>query len=391
MKNNEHKFLGFVIAGVLLTAIFVPHFFKSVLIFSLILAAICAFFYFTAGKPEREERESNQKTLTSIKKEQERKTKIEIQNKAESLGLFNSQTKIISAQPLVDIIFEKHKLALRNDYKKLLSPDNYGRVTNTQEEEWKWHLIEVAETCKLNEKGDEYRQCLKQLILSKSSISYLKNPLKETDLEKLYLDKFQHIESRYKIPSFEGFKKEYLNNRKQSIKYAEFNEDSLDIKRYKCLSQSNKVAKNYISLHDLVKYRDLVFEAFKNRFDIVVPETFNKNMNGIDYEYFCAAVLKNTSWSTFVLPPSGDHGADIIAQKENMTVSIQCKKYSKPLGNTPVQEITAAKVHYNTDFAAVVTNSTYTKGAQILANSNNVLLLHHDDLQNMEKLLKNHS
>lgn len=109
---------------------------------------------------------------------------------------------------------------------------------------------------------------------------------------------------------------------------------------------------------------------------------------GIDFENQCATVLERTGWKVSTTKASGDQGADIIARKEHLTIVLQCKLYSKPVGNSAVQEAHAAKFHYGTKFAGVVTNSSYTKSAIALAASTEVALLHFEDLPNLHGIVK---
>jgi restriction system protein len=78
---------------------------------------------------------------------------------------------------------------------------------------------------------------------------------------------------------------------------------------------------------------------------------------------------------------------DIVADKRRMRIVIQCKKYSKPVGNRAVQEIVAAIAHEGAQRGVVVTTSAYTTAAEKLAASNQVLLLHHADLRRIDRLL----
>ena len=106
-------------------------------------------------------------------------------------------------------------------------------------------------------------------------------------------------------------------------------------------------------------------------------------MNGLDFEHYCAEQLKKTGRykKVEVTQASGDFGADIVAiDKKGDTWVFQCKRYSSRLDNTPVQEIVAAKAHYNAKYAAVITNSSFTKPAKQLAAENAVKLVEGDDL-----------
>lgn len=116
---------------------------------------------------------------------------------------------------------------------------------------------------------------------------------------------------------------------------------------------------------------------------------FDDNMTPNEYEYFCADILVGQGFDARVTKQSGDQGADIIVYNENNPfIVIQCKLYSSPIGNKAVQEISSAKYHYGARIAIVVSNHSYTKSAIELANTNDVLLIHHDDLRDFMQLLE---
>ncbi len=99
------------------------------------------------------------------------------------------------------------------------------------------------------------------------------------------------------------------------------------------------------------------------------------NMSGTEFEYWCAAMLKK-NWSfisTEVTSASNDYGADIIGiDNRGRKWVIQCKRYGGSVSNSAVQEVVAAKAHYNAEKAAVMTNSRLTKNARKLADENGV-------------------
>jgi restriction system protein len=112
-----------------------------------------------------------------------------------------------------------------------------------------------------------------------------------------------------------------------------------------------------------------------------------ERMDPYDFEKMCASILYDQGWQTKLHGGSGDQGIDVEARKGGKLVVIQCKKYSSPLGNKAVQEALAGKVHIKADFAAVVTNATYTKGARELGATTGVHLLHYVDLYRLDKIL----
>lgn len=105
-------------------------------------------------------------------------------------------------------------------------------------------------------------------------------------------------------------------------------------------------------------------------------------MKGRDFEKFCAILLKSIGYTKVqVTPSSGDFGADIVAvDKKNQRWVFQCKRYASKLGNAPIQEIVAAKSHYQATHAGVITNSVFTTKARQLGIENNVRLIERGEL-----------
>lgn len=94
--------------------------------------------------------------------------------------------------------------------------------------------------------------------------------------------------------------------------------------------------------------------------------------NGIDFEHWCAAQLEKQGWRTKVSSASGDQGVDVEAWKGNFFVVVQCKRYSKPIGNSAVQEVFAGRQHRFADAAAIIGTGAFTRSAKELAKATNV-------------------
>ena len=110
-------------------------------------------------------------------------------------------------------------------------------------------------------------------------------------------------------------------------------------------------------------------------------------MEGHDFEYYCADLLKNNGfYNVSVTQGSGDQGIDVLAEKGGVKYGIQCKCYAKDIGNKAVQEAFAGKTFYHCHVAAVLTNRFFTKSAQELAAVNQVLLW---DRNQLEKFVQN--
>lgn len=111
--------------------------------------------------------------------------------------------------------------------------------------------------------------------------------------------------------------------------------------------------------------------------------------DGIEFEHWVAKGLSTLGWKVKVTPPGGDQGIDVLAQKSGVRVGLQCKLYSKAVGNSAVQEASAGRNYYAAHKVAVVTTVGYTTAAKELADANNVILLLADQLQQADQYLLN--
>lgn len=98
-----------------------------------------------------------------------------------------------------------------------------------------------------------------------------------------------------------------------------------------------------------------------------------KANRGIEFEKLCATLLEREGFDVRETPASGDFGADIIAEQDELTYAIQCKDLNKPVGVKAVQEAIGARRHYTVDFACVCADSGFTDAALELAASNKVI------------------
>jgi restriction system protein len=64
--------------------------------------------------------------------------------------------------------------------------------------------------------------------------------------------------------------------------------------------------------------------------------TFSDNMSPAEFEGFCAEELRHAGWNARVTLQSRDQGVDVVADKNNVGVVLQCKLYTGPVGNKAV-------------------------------------------------------
>ena len=113
-------------------------------------------------------------------------------------------------------------------------------------------------------------------------------------------------------------------------------------------------------------------------------------MNGHEFEQFCATILKENGFNHVeVTKVSGDHGIDILADKDEISYAIQCKCYSSNVGNDAVQQALAGKKFYKRDIAVVLTNQYFTPQAKEEASVFGVKLWDRTKLNEFVQNIKN--
>lgn len=108
------------------------------------------------------------------------------------------------------------------------------------------------------------------------------------------------------------------------------------------------------------------------------------SMTGLEFESFVGELLRDLGYvGVQVTKSSGDQGVDVIASKDGKKYAIQCKNYSSPLNNKPIQEVTTGKAIYGCDVGVVLTNSTFNKNAVEASKATGTLLWDRNTLWEM--------
>ena len=127
-------------------------------------------------------------------------------------------------------------------------------------------------------------------------------------------------------------------------------------------------------------------ESTSKELDYMMDNLIPSRKRGQHFETQCAELLKKNGFiNVIVTKKSGDHGADVLAEKYGISYAVQCKYYSGTVGNSAVQEAFSAKAFYEKDIAVVMTNSYFTRQAQEEAAKNHVKLWDKDTLRSLLK------
>ncbi len=128
--------------------------------------------------------------------------------------------------------------------------------------------------------------------------------------------------------------------------------------------------------------------ASQNDADSSVSSKVNYDdlVDGHSFEAFCADLLQKNGFENVVVTSgSGDQGIDILCRKEEVKYGIQCKCYSKDIGNKAVQEAYSGAQFYNCHVPVVLTNRDFTPAAREAAERTNVILWNR---QKLDQLIK---
>lgn len=102
---------------------------------------------------------------------------------------------------------------------------------------------------------------------------------------------------------------------------------------------------------------------------------FMDEMEGHDFEYFCAELLEKQGFiEVEVTRASGDFGVDILAEKDGVTYAVQCKRHTAPVGVEAVLCTYGGLAYYERMVGVIMTNQYFTAPAVEAAKKLRILL-----------------
>ena len=85
---------------------------------------------------------------------------------------------------------------------------------------------------------------------------------------------------------------------------------------------------------------------------------------------------------------TGDWGVDIIVGKRPKRLAIQCKRQSRPVGTSAIQEVVAGAPMQDCTKTMVVTNNEFTPAARKLAERHDCILVTGADIPRLKGLIR---
>ncbi|MGV0604240.1 restriction endonuclease [Mycolicibacterium sp. XJ1904] len=111
-------------------------------------------------------------------------------------------------------------------------------------------------------------------------------------------------------------------------------------------------------------------------------------MSGAEFEDHVARVARSCGAPVMMTAVTGDWGVDIIVGKRPDRLAIQCKRQSRPVGASAVQEVVAGAPMQDCTKTMVVTNHEFTTAARKLAELHGCELVGGADLPRLQSTIR---
>src|SRR5690348_12024608 len=85
------------------------------------------------------------------------------------------------------------------------------------------------------------------------------------------------------------------------------------------------------------------------------------SMDGRAFELFLATLFRRLGYRVEVTRARGDHGADLVVERDGRKLAVQAKRWQKDIGVKAIQEAVGSIAMYRCDGAMVVTNREFTR------------------------------
>jgi restriction system protein len=111
-------------------------------------------------------------------------------------------------------------------------------------------------------------------------------------------------------------------------------------------------------------------------------------MSGMEFEDHIARIARSTGLPVIMTSVTGDWGVDLIVGKRPNRLAIQCKRQSRPVGASAVQEVVAGAPMQDCSKTMVVTNNEFTLAAGKLAELHGCELVGRSELPRLRSTIR---
>jgi restriction system protein len=118
------------------------------------------------------------------------------------------------------------------------------------------------------------------------------------------------------------------------------------------------------------------------------PDDEAEEMSGTEFEDYVARIARSCGLPVIMTSITGDWGVDIIVGKRPSRLAIQCKRQSRPVGTSAIQEVVAGAPMQDCTKTMVVTNHEFTPAARKLAKLHGCELVGRSELPRLRSTLR---
>lgn len=118
------------------------------------------------------------------------------------------------------------------------------------------------------------------------------------------------------------------------------------------------------------------------------PDDVAAEMSGTEFEDYVARIARSSGMPVIMTSVTGDWGVDIIVGKRPNRLAIQCKRQSRPVGTSAVQEVVAGAPMQDCATTMVVTNHEFTPAARKLAELHGCELVGRSELPRLRSTIR---
>jgi restriction system protein len=111
-------------------------------------------------------------------------------------------------------------------------------------------------------------------------------------------------------------------------------------------------------------------------------------MSGTEFEDHVARIARTAGRPVIMTSITGDWGVDIIVGRRPNRLAIQCKRQSRPVGTSAVQEVVAGAPMQDCTRTMVVTNHEFTPAARKLAELHGCELVGRAELPQLRSTIR---
>jgi restriction system protein len=111
-------------------------------------------------------------------------------------------------------------------------------------------------------------------------------------------------------------------------------------------------------------------------------------MSGTEFEDHIAHIARSCGVPVIMTPLTGDWGVDLILGRRPNRVAVQCKRQSRPVGTSAVQEVVAGAPMQDCVRTMVVTNNGFTPAARKLAERHGCELVGRQEMPRLRSTIR---